>query len=69
MGFMNTVVGDEDYFTGFNVQRALATGAKEFSYFGRNEAGGQLFHKWVDALLEASDEELPGLLEEGLGGS
>lgn len=69
MGFMNTVVGGEDYFTGFNVQRALATGAKEFSYFGRNEAGGQLFHKWVDALLEASDEELPGLLEQGLGSS
>ena len=26
MGFMHTVVQGEDYFTGFNVQQALATG-------------------------------------------
>jgi nitrite reductase/ring-hydroxylating ferredoxin subunit len=66
MGFMRTVVQDEDYFTGFNVQTALATGAKEYSYFGRNEGGGQLFHKWVDALIEASDDELPALLKKGV---
>ena len=67
MGFMHTVVQGEDYFTGFNVQTALATGAKEYSYFGRNEGGGQLFHKWVDALIAASDEELPALLQKGIG--
>ena len=66
MGFMYQVVQNEDYFTGFNVQQALSTGAKEYSYFGRNEGGGQLFHKWVDALIAASDEELPALLKKGI---
>ena len=66
MGFMAHVVGEEDYYTGFHVQNALATGAKEFSLFGRNEGGGQLFHKWVDALVETDDEALPALLEKGV---
>ena len=67
MGFMHEVVQNEDYSTGFNVQRALATGAKEFSYFGRNEGGGQLFHKWVDALIECDDQNLTELLRNGPG--
>jgi len=66
MGFMQTVVEGEDYGTGFNVQKALATGAKEYSMFGRNEGGGQLFHRWVDALIATSDEDLPALLENGI---
>ena len=66
MQFMQTVVEDEDYRTGFNVQKSLATGAKEFSMFGRNEGGGQLFHRWVNALIETSDEDLPALLENGI---
>ena len=68
MSFMHDVVYGEDYFTGFNVQQSLATGAKEFSYFGRNEGGGQLFHKWVDALIETEDEDLNALLEKGIAG-
>ena len=66
MQFMQNVVEGEDYFTGFNVQKSLATGAKEFSMFGRNEGGGQLFHRWVNALIETSDEDLPALLENGI---
>ena len=66
MGFMRHVVEDEDYRTGKKVQTALATGAKAYSLFGRNEGGGQLFHKWVDALLETSDGELPALFRRGV---
>lgn len=66
MGFMRTVVGQEDYATGFRVQTALATGAKTFSCFGRNEGGGQLFHKWVDAMITTSDDDLPGLFQRGV---
>ena len=66
MDFMGHVVGNEDYYTGFHVQKALATGAKEFSLFGRNEGGGQLFHKWVDALVDTGDADLPALLEKGV---
>lgn len=66
MALMQHVVANEDYFTGFNVQSALATGAKEYSYFGRNEGGGQLFHQWLDALLETQSEHLNKLFSEGL---
>ncbi len=66
MELMVDVVRDEDYLTGFRVQKALATGAKPFSLFGRNEGGGQLFHRWLDVLLETDDEELPALFEKGI---
>jgi len=66
MKTMATVVGDEDYFTGFGVQKALATGAKKHSLFGRNEGGGQLFHRWVEALVQTEDEDLPALLKHGI---
>ena len=67
MNFMRRVVQEEDYGTGLKVQQALATGAKEYSYFGRNEGGGQLFHRWVDALVETADADLPALLRSGPG--
>ena len=63
MSLMVDVVRDEDYFTGFRVQKALKTGAKEFSMFGRNEGGGQLFHRWVNALIETDDDDLQALFE------
>jgi len=63
MSLMVDVVEGEDYFTGFRVQKALKTGAKQFSMFGRNEGGGQLFHKWVDTLIATEDEDLPALFE------
>jgi phenylpropionate dioxygenase-like ring-hydroxylating dioxygenase large terminal subunit len=68
MSFMVDVVGGEDYVTGFRVQKALATGAKAFSLFGRNEGGGQLFHRWVDAVIETDDADLQGLFERGIAG-
>jgi len=55
MDFLLSVVRDEDYLTGARIQRALAVGAKEHVLFGRNEAGGQRFHEWVDALVAAPD--------------
>ena len=65
---MVDVVGGEDYVTGFRVQKALATGAKQFSLFGRNEGGGQLFHRWVDAVVETDDDDLQDLFERGIEG-
>lgn len=67
MSMMIDVVAGEDYTTGFNVQKALATGAKPFSLFGRNEGGGQLFHRWVETVIETEDEDLPALFETGIG--
>ncbi len=61
MSLMVDVVRDEHYYTGLRVQKALATGAKKYSMFGRNEGGGQLFHRWIDTLLETNDEDLPDL--------
>lgn len=51
--FLELVVRDEDYFTGLRQQRALATGAKEYVLFGRNEGGGQRFHETLSHYLEA----------------
>ena len=68
LGMMRYVVSEEDYRTGLNVQNALATGAKEYSYFGRNEGGGQLFHRWIDAIISTDDSELPQLFEQGISG-
>ena len=42
---------DEDYFTGFGIQRALASGGKRSVFFGRNEGGGQRFHRTLDRYL------------------
>jgi hypothetical protein len=39
----------------------LRSGAKSHVLFGKNELGGQQFHAWVDRLIDASDDELPGL--------
>jgi hypothetical protein len=61
MKFLEHVVRDEDYFTGLRIQRALQTGALSDVLFGRNEGGGQRFHRFVDALLAADDAELPAL--------
>ena len=50
--FLEMVVRDEDYFTGLRLQRALATGAKEYVVFGRNEGGGQRFHQMLDQYVD-----------------
>ena len=63
------VVSGEDYYTGSGgVQKALKTGAKQHSLFGRNEGGGQLFHRWVQALVDTDDADLDQLLAKGIEG-
>jgi len=66
MRFLEGVVRDEDYYTGLRVQQALRSGAKDACLFGRNEGGGQRFHRWVDALIATDDDALPALLRSGL---
>ena len=62
MGFMLDVVRDEDYHTGLGIQRTVRTGAKAEFLFGRNEAGGQRFHGWVNRLLATDDADLPAVM-------
>lgn len=54
--FLYGVVRDEDYATGFGIQRALASGATAAAgdtfVFGRNEVGNQRFHATVAALVD-----------------
>jgi phenylpropionate dioxygenase-like ring-hydroxylating dioxygenase large terminal subunit len=59
--FLKFVVESEDYATGLRQQQALMSGTKEHVMFGRNEAGGQNFHQWLDRILKADDSELPAL--------
>ncbi len=60
---METVVMDEDYKTGKQVQEALASGARDHVLFGRNEGGGQKFHGWVDRVLETPSDDLNSLFK------
>jgi carnitine monooxygenase subunit len=68
MAFLHHVVQDEDYYTGLRLQQALKTRAKEHVLFGRNEGGGQRFHRWVDALLAADDADLSVLFKTNAPG-
>ncbi|MGI9603685.1 MAG: aromatic ring-hydroxylating oxygenase subunit alpha [Acidimicrobiales bacterium] len=61
MAFLEHVVRDEDYATGLAVQRGLATGALDHVLFGRNEGGGQGFHRWVDRLVATDDADVAAL--------
>ena len=54
--FLMYVVRDQDYLTGFGIQQAVRTGAKDRVVFGRNELGGQRFHRWVGDLAGAEDD-------------
>jgi hypothetical protein len=63
MQFLLGVVRDEDYYTGNLIQRAAKTGAKPNFLFGRNEAGGQRFHGWVNDLIETDDDDLASVFE------
>lgn len=57
------VVETEDYDTGLRQQHALKSGSVENVLFGRNEAGGQRFHRWVQQILDTDDEGLNALFE------
>ena len=63
--FLEYVVKEEDYATGLRQQKALLTGHMPYVQFGRNEGGGQCFHRWVDRLLETDDQALPALFQNG----
>jgi phenylpropionate dioxygenase-like ring-hydroxylating dioxygenase large terminal subunit len=66
MAFLLGVVRDEDYATGKRIQRNLKTGSVDDVLFGRNEFGGQRFHRWVDAFLETDDDGLDELCGQGI---
>lgn len=66
MAFLHHVVQNEDYYTGLRLQKALRTGAKTEVLFGRNEGGGQRFHRWVDTLIETSDGDVASLFKADL---
>jgi phenylpropionate dioxygenase-like ring-hydroxylating dioxygenase large terminal subunit len=66
ISFLEHVVRDEDYYTGNRIQKAVKTGAKSEVLFGRNEGGGQRFHRWLEALLVTDDAQLSKLFAEGI---
>ena len=66
MAFLGAVVRDEDYYTGNRIQKAVKSGAKSEFLFGRNELGGQIFHQWVQELLNKEDDELEELFAREL---
>lgn len=57
--FLYGVVKDEDYATGFGIQRALSSGAAAKAgthvIFGANEMGNQRFHRTVASLVGDTD--------------
>ena len=61
MQFNHAVVQDEDYWMGLRIQRALRSGGKSVCLFGRNEGGGQRFHRFLADLLATDDHDLPDL--------
>ncbi|MGI9324172.1 MAG: aromatic ring-hydroxylating oxygenase subunit alpha [Pseudomonadales bacterium] len=61
--FLKYVVSEEDYKTGIALQKNLEFGALDHVLYGKNEGGSQSFHKWVEAIVNASDDELPKLFQ------
>ena len=55
------VVETEDYGTGIRLQKGLKTGLIDHVMFGRNEGGGQVFHTWVDKIINTEDSKLSSL--------
>lgn len=57
------VVEQEDYATGIALQRAIKNRPGFEVLFGRNEEGGQRFHKFLDELIACEDADLQALFE------
>lgn len=60
------VVQEEDYKTGLRQQKALESGARDHVLFGRNEGGGQRFHRWVEKLINTDEKDLNTAFAEGV---
>lgn len=60
-GLLEMVVRDEDYATGLRQQAALRSRPDAQVLFGRNEAGGQHFHGFIERLLACDSENLSDL--------
>jgi phenylpropionate dioxygenase-like ring-hydroxylating dioxygenase large terminal subunit len=69
MRFNHHVVKNEDYATGLRLQRALRSGGKQVNLFGRNEDGGQRFHRMLGELLETDDADLVAFFEKAVADS
>lgn len=52
------VVRDEDYATGIALQRAIQNRPGFEVLFGRNEGGGQMFHRFLDELIACDDKDM-----------
>ena len=63
--FLEHVVRDEDYITGFRQQVALKNGGRDHVLFGENEGGAQRFHRWVDRVIHTEDDQLEALFAAG----
>ena len=61
LDFLEHVVRDEDLTNSVAQQRALDSGALAEVCFGRNEAGLQHYHRWLEAVLEADGAALAAL--------
>ena len=46
------VTGEEDFATGFKINRALNAIGDDAFRFGRNERGNQNLHQWIDRLVD-----------------
>jgi nitrite reductase/ring-hydroxylating ferredoxin subunit len=57
-------VRDEDYVASASQQKMLDTGLLDKVRFGRNERGSQLFHQWVQTIIDTDDAALPTLFQQ-----
>lgn len=67
--FLAHVVNDEDLPTSVRQQRALESGLMPTVCFGRNEGGGQQFHRWIERIMETPNDGLDALFRDGLSGA
>lgn len=64
--FLAHVVADEDLPMSIRQQRALESGLMPTVCFGRNEGGGQQFHRWIERIMATDDAGLNILFRDGL---
>ncbi|WP_129782478.1 aromatic ring-hydroxylating oxygenase subunit alpha [Peristeroidobacter soli] len=55
--FLVKVLREEDYPACRGIQANLLSGARDHVLFGRNEMAGQVFHRWLDRLVQADGGE------------